>query len=582
MQAAAHSPSGYGGVPQSVGKEFVAADSGTRKCAGILFRAPGPLYLLVNRTDNGVWEQPGGHVEDGETAEQAAVRVCVEELGQCPDGQRIVLRNSGAGDISYTQFLQDVPEPFNVKLNHENVAFIWSDGTKMPGIHAEVAKTISLLAGNELDIAKHIQSGELQSPQRYENIWLFDVRVTGTGTSYRSVLDEFVYRPPEQFLSPEFLERCNGLPLIFEHPDKSILNTDEYRDRAIGTVILPYVKGDEVWGVAKVYDDDAAQLMATTHISTSPAVVFRDAGSTETIELDGGKSVLIEGKPSYLDHLAVCVAGVWDKGGEPSGINLGETEMAEEKVPAWADSLIKRMDSLEAKSTPPEDMKIDKARKDAEDEEAKKLEAEKADKARKDAEGDEEAKKLEAEKADKARKDAEEVEAKKTEEEKMDAQTTENAELRRQIEEMSSRLNAATAPLSNADRDALSTAQARADSVAQMFGETVTAPLHNENPVAYRKRLAAKFQKHSESLKDVKLDSLEGPAFEIVESKIYADAQAVALNPSEGTAGRLIPMVRTDSAGRKITSFTGDPLAWMSPFMAPGAKVTLNRNQKGA
>jgi hypothetical protein len=28
MQAAAHTPGGYGGVPQSVGREFVAADKG--------------------------------------------------------------------------------------------------------------------------------------------------------------------------------------------------------------------------------------------------------------------------------------------------------------------------------------------------------------------------------------------------------------------------------------------------------------------------------------------------------------------------------------------------------------------------
>jgi len=564
--------------------ENVRSDSESKQCAGILFRAPGPLYLLVNRTDNGVWEQPGGHIEAGETAEQAAVRECIEEIGTCPDGQRVILRNSGSDGMVYTCFLQNVGAPFKVKLNHENIASIWTDGKSLPGIHAEVAQTISLLSGNELDIAKHIQAGDLQSPQQYENIWLFDVRITGTGTSYRSALDEYVYRPPENFLSDEFVERCNGLPLIFEHPDKSILNTEEYRERAIGTVILPYIKGDEVWGIAKVYDDDAAMLMATTHISTSPAVVFRDAGSTETIELDGGKSVLIEGKPSYLDHLAICEAGVWDKGGEPNGINLGDIEMAEEKVPAWADALVKRMDAIEAKgATPPEDMKVDKARKDADEAEAKKAEAEKSDKARKDEgvkEGEEEEKKLEAEKADKARKDAEED--KKKEEEKMDAQSKENEALRKQIEDMTARINAVTAPLSNADRDALSTAQARADSVAQMFGDTVTAPLHNENPVAYRKRLAAKFQKHSTEFKDVKLDSLEGPSFDIVESKIYADAQTVAMNPSEGTAGRLIPMVRTDSAGRKITTFTGDPLAWMGTFMSPGAISTINRNQKGA
>lgn len=31
MRAAAHTPGGYGGVPQSVGNEFASADAGTRK-----------------------------------------------------------------------------------------------------------------------------------------------------------------------------------------------------------------------------------------------------------------------------------------------------------------------------------------------------------------------------------------------------------------------------------------------------------------------------------------------------------------------------------------------------------------------
>jgi len=34
MRAAAHTPGGYGGVPQSVGREFTAADKATGKHAG--------------------------------------------------------------------------------------------------------------------------------------------------------------------------------------------------------------------------------------------------------------------------------------------------------------------------------------------------------------------------------------------------------------------------------------------------------------------------------------------------------------------------------------------------------------------
>lgn len=46
MQAAAHTPGGYGGVPQKVGREFVAADKA--KAAGRK-EAPPRRVGLVNR-----------------------------------------------------------------------------------------------------------------------------------------------------------------------------------------------------------------------------------------------------------------------------------------------------------------------------------------------------------------------------------------------------------------------------------------------------------------------------------------------------------------------------------------------------
>ena len=401
---------------------------------------------------------------------------------------------------------------------------------------------------NELDIAKKIRSGELPSPQHFENIWLFDVRVTGTGTSYRTGLDEYVYRPPENFLSDEFLERCVGLPLIFEHPENSILNTEEFRNRSIGSVILPYIKGDEVWGIAKVYDDDAAIAMQSTHVSTSPAVAFRTAGSTETIELDDGKSVLIEGNPSYLDHLAICERGVWDKGGEPAGINNGDNIMPD-KIDEFMDAMKERFDSLNTRLDG-----LEASRKDSD---------EKKD-ARKDAEETEEEKK--------ERKDAEEKE-RKEEEERKDAErkeAEEKADSAKIIAGMAAKieaLNARLAPLTNEDRDALSKAQSKASVLAQMFGDSVTPPLHGETPIEYRKRLADKFKKHSSEFKEIRLDGIDGSAFDLIEGRIYADAQAAATDSTNMPEGRLMPIIEHDPAGRTITRYVGDIKVAMGPFM---------------
>ncbi|MCM2546185.1 putative barnase/colicin E5 family endoribonuclease [Burkholderia glumae] len=448
----------------------------------------------------------------------------------------------------------------------------------------------------ELDVAKSIRDGLLPSPQQYENVWLFDLRITGTGTSYRMALDEYVYRPPENFLTDEFLERCNGLPVIFEHPEKSILSTEEYRARAIGTIVLPYIKGDEVWGIAKVFDADAAALMCSTHASTSPAVIFRDAGSAESVEIDG-KSVLIEGKPSYLDHLAVCQEGVWDKGGEPSGVNTGDPEMdgMEEQVPAWADALRKsvdsvcaRMDAIENKGgdeMPAKPLTADAAEGAAEREGEKEMGLEKK------AEGEiaaaikeGEAEHRSEERADSAEKKDEEEKERADSAARADSQrlSRENAELREQIKRMNGTLSTLTKPLSTEDRDALATAQMRADSVMQMFGQSAAMPLHGESPIDYRRRLAAKLQSHSADMKGVKLDSIDGPAFKLVEDRIYADAQSAALNPAAAPAGRLIPIVSRDEAGRQITRFTGDIDAWMGHFKAPGVVCKVNRQAKGA
>lgn len=580
-------------------KEFTdSVKSADSICAGIMLRAPGPLFLLVQNADDGQWVQPGGHVEDGESLEETAQREAYEEVGPYVGGPRTLFRRSKSAGIDFTCYIQDV-EPFYPEVSEESLNARWVSPDELPeNTHPEVAKSIAIASGNELDIAKAIRAKEVYSPQPYENAWLFDVRITGTGTSYRQSLDEYVYRPPENFLTDEFVERCNGLPLIFEHPKSSILNTDEYRNRSIGMVILPYIEGDEVRGIAKVLDSDAAELMQQSHISTSPAVVFRDAGSTETIDVDG-KKVLVEGKPSYLDHLAICEEGVWDKGGEPNGVKLQEDSTVdhENEMPAWADALVKKLDSVHARMDAIENKGGDKMAEDCAMDERKDSEegAKEAESKAEDAEHEaianlneavkEEEKEDIEEKSD-ARKDASEEKEEKKDARKdsehrkdeayMDSQKRENADLRRKIEQMEAKLK----PLSHADRDALSQAQARADGVAQLFGKQVNAPLAGENPVAYRKRLAESFKKYSPQMKDVRMDSLDGAAFALVEERIYADAQSAALSPAEAPAGRLIPMVRRDSAGREITTFAGDPDAWMRHFTSTGAVCRINRAAK--
>jgi hypothetical protein len=292
-------------------------------------------------------------------------------------------------------------------------------------LHPGVGVALARFNMDETQLARAIAAGELTSPQVFANSTYFALRITGTGTAFRSALDEYVYRRPEHYLNDEFLARCNGLPVIAMHPDRSVLDSRSFAEQVIGTIVLPYIgregviaaDGDEVWGIARIMDGAAARLMQSEQLSTSPAVAMLDRDTTTKIDLSDGRHLLIEGKPALLDHLAVCYLGVWDKGKTPVGVeagiadsqiggnagveraglntgNLKEKAMADEKetktedradekldkflekLDSKLDGLHTRMDSIE------ERQREDKARRDAAEEED--------EKARKDAEEAEE------------------------------------------------------------------------------------------------------------------------------------------------------------------------------------------------
>ena len=319
----------------------------------------------------------------------------------------------------------------------------------------------------------------------------------------------------------------------------------------------------------------------------------------------------------------------------------------EEKVPVWADALLRRFDSLDSRL---QGLEVFRADSEKEAEERKAKDAEESEKKRKDAESGEERKKAaESEERDlkgefeakdgeseeemekrleerhdsfrkdcsmgrkdgeseeefsrrvdstkrrldsfekmrKDRKDAVE-EAKKAseqakskeEEMRQDSELSrENKAMRARLDELESTVKRQSEPLSATDRDELAKAQARADALSQHFGEHALAPLAGETPISYRRRLAAKFQKHSDKLKNLKLDSIGGEAFDVIEDQIYADAATVANNPALMTAGRLIEHVHRDQAGREIKTYSGDMNAWLGAFKMSKNPVSFKRSQ---
>lgn len=300
------------------------------RAAGILFVSPEGKVLLMRRTDGQGWAFPGGGIEGEETAEDAARREILEETGQVYDGSLSLWTRRVRDDVDFTTFLAKSAE-FVPTLNDEHDAFQWVDGSfalSSSLLHPGVTIALRRFGMNEVGIAEAIMAGELSSPQRYGNLLLVALRITGTGASYRRSLDEFVWRDPSIYLNDDFLKRCNGLPVIAEHPKGNMLNSEEFRDRIVGTITLPYIRGEEVWGIAKILDMRAAELIEQERMSTSPAVVFATVNAAGfKHQMQDGSHLLIEGEPALLDHLALLLGpGVWDKGGPLSGVESVDAE----------------------------------------------------------------------------------------------------------------------------------------------------------------------------------------------------------------------------------------------------------------
>jgi len=309
------------------------------RAAGIMFLTPRNEALFLLRGGGSdypnKWAWPGGRLEGDETPEQTAVRETIEEIGACPTGDRFLLdrhvfmsEGAAPAQIEFSTFVQYVDAPFIPALNYEHRAWQWAKLSAPPdGLHPGAQRVVDIANMSDLEVARAMRNGELISPQRVGNMTLFAMRVTGTGLAYRAGIEEYAWRDPAIYLNQDFLEHCQGLPVILDHPPTAMLNTDEYRERNIGSVFIPYLNGDEVWAIVRIHDAEAAREIEKGQFSTSPCVFFDPSKPVgERKPIGDGHEVLIEGRPFILDHLAVTTtsAGVWDKGQGLEGIKVGE------------------------------------------------------------------------------------------------------------------------------------------------------------------------------------------------------------------------------------------------------------------
>lgn len=249
---------------------------------------------------------------------------------------------------------------------------------------------------------------------------------------------------------------------------------------------------------------------------------------------------------------------------------------ANEEIPAWADSLGKRFDAFEKRMDALEGK--DAKKDDAED--SKKKDAKK-DEGDTDKDTDREDAKKDAKKDE---SDAEDEKRRKASEAKADSALAENAALKQQLEALSARMSVMGRELTIDERNEVAKLHARADSVARLFGEQAPRELLGETPRAYARRLAQRFQKHANSLKDIKLDSLDDAVFPVIEAQIYEAAKKSGLDPATAPKGRFYEEVRVDElTGARTIIPHGDSGTWLDQMRGVDRfSVRVNSTNKGA
>jgi colicin import membrane protein len=182
----------------------------------------------------------------------------------------------------------------------------------------------------DIDIARLIAANLLPSPFPFYNSVLIKLRLSGSGVSYRRKHDEFVYRDPKLYLSQEFADRWRGVALVENHPAEGMLDGETFVSSICGIITYAFPEGDELKGIARIFDKRIAEVLEEGSYTTSPAVIDPNGVMVKV----GDDSVLCEFEPSVIDHVALIhsaegeAAGVWDKG-DPS--NLGVEITSDEK-----------------------------------------------------------------------------------------------------------------------------------------------------------------------------------------------------------------------------------------------------------
>lgn len=162
---------------------------------------------------------------------------------------------------------------------------------------------------SETEIINQYKLGNFEGLYFSGLAYYLPIRVTGTGETIR-VDDNNDYivmdRNKHEFMNNDFLKQCESLPITVNHPNDSLLTPDTFKDaKIVGNTIYSYVKDNEIWAIAKIFDRDLIENRLGVDLkSTSPGVL----SSCDIIVFGAYQE-----KRGIINHLAFVKAGHWDQ-----------------------------------------------------------------------------------------------------------------------------------------------------------------------------------------------------------------------------------------------------------------------------
>lgn len=267
LVASGHEPAQAAAIAYSVA-------TGEDRAAGIAYRC-GDSVLLILRAGTArdfphTWGFPCGHIEPGETPEQAAIRESQEEIGYTTGDPLAVLD----WDNGVTTFGLTVPAPFVPVLNDEHVGYVWAPLSALPQpLHPGVALTLARLpaCGVGMDARTVDGNGWFEvkgNPISKAGIFPYSGRQLGkTGPDADRIYQ--VLRPAEELSDPACIESFKLIPWIDDHtmlgPTAQAVspNAVSAEQKGVQGVIGENVffEGDTLFANIKAFSSTLAQLI---------------------------------------------------------------------------------------------------------------------------------------------------------------------------------------------------------------------------------------------------------------------------------------------------------------------------------